>query len=216
MPINPCTGAPGATPHWTCIAANPPGHTSPPGTHGTGGKRSLPAGRPIRLVYQSDQIRTREGYRGLRPILSLRRAINGLAQQTKGRGTNVSGLERNFPVLRVADEPGPAEVRKRVLKQLADRLDKHHAFVKGQFVAWKPGLKNRKFPDYGEPSIVTAVWSSPGFRSERDLGGKPLLPGALDDRHRKLSRGRTSRVPRRRPPLRAGRRVMRCPSPACR
>ena len=65
MPINPCTGAPGATPHWTCIAANPPGHTSPPGTHGTGGKGSLPAGRPIRPVYQQDQLRTREGYRGL-------------------------------------------------------------------------------------------------------------------------------------------------------
>ncbi len=78
----------------------------------------------------------------------------------------MSGLERNFPVLRVADEPGtddPAEVRKRILKQLADRLDEHHAFVKGQFVAWKPGLKNRKFPDYGEPSIVTAVLPSPIF-----------------------------------------------------
>jgi hypothetical protein len=53
-------------------------------------------------------------------------------------GTNVSSLERNFPVLHVADEPGtddPAEVRKRMLKQLADRLDQHHAFAKGQFVA---------------------------------------------------------------------------------
>ena len=59
--------APGATPHWTCIAANPPGHKSPPGTHGTGGKRSLPAGRPIRLVYKQDQLRTREGYRGSYP-----------------------------------------------------------------------------------------------------------------------------------------------------
>src|SRR5208337_2587018 len=74
MPINPCTGAPGATPHWTCIAANPPGHTSPPGTHGTGGKRSLPAGRPIRLVYKQDQLRTREGYRGL-AIASVRWSI---------------------------------------------------------------------------------------------------------------------------------------------
>src|SRR5271166_1667647 len=71
MPINPCTGAPGATPHWTCIAANPPGHASPPGTHGTGGKRSLPAGRPVRPVYQSDQIRTREGYRGNGSALTL-------------------------------------------------------------------------------------------------------------------------------------------------
>lgn len=64
--------------------------------------------------------------------------------------------ERNFPALHVADSPeteNPAEARKRMLKQLADRLDQHHAFVKGQFVAWKPGLKNRKFPDYGEPSM---------------------------------------------------------------
>ena len=63
MPINPCTGARGATPHWTCIAANPPGHASPPGTQGTGGKRSLPAGWPVPPIYQSDQLRTREGYR---------------------------------------------------------------------------------------------------------------------------------------------------------
>ena len=42
----------------------PAGARAPPGTHGTGGKRSLPAGRPVQPVYQSDQIRTREGYRG--------------------------------------------------------------------------------------------------------------------------------------------------------
>ena len=26
-----------------------------------------------------------------------------------------------------------------MLKQLADRLDEHHAFAKGQFVVWKAG-----------------------------------------------------------------------------
>ena len=83
MPINPCTGAPGATPHWTCIAANPPGHASPPGTHGTGGKRSLPAGRPVRPVYQSDQIRTREGYRG---------ALAGLAKPFAFADAEAAGL----------------------------------------------------------------------------------------------------------------------------
>lgn len=25
-------------------------------------------------------------------------------------------------------------------------MDKFHSFTKGQFVKWKPGLKNRKFP----------------------------------------------------------------------
>ena len=47
--------------------------------------------------------------------------------------------ERNFPVLHLADGPGredPTEARKRMLKQLADRLDEHHVFTKGQFVVW--------------------------------------------------------------------------------
>jgi hypothetical protein len=63
-------------------------------------------------------------------------------------------VERNFPILHLAEAPGnddPAGGRKRMLKQLADRLDQHHAFAKGQFVVWKAGLTNRKFPDYGEP-----------------------------------------------------------------
>ena len=90
--------------------------------------------------------------------------------------------ERNFPLLRVADEPGtddPAGVRKRILKQLADRLDQHHAFVKGQFVAWKPGLKNRKFPDYGEPAIVIAVMSSPIFDQSEISAGSPYFQEPL-------------------------------------
>ena len=39
------------------------------------------------------------------------------------------------------------------MKQLADRLDQHNAFAKGQFVAWKPGLNIKGYADYGEPAI---------------------------------------------------------------
>ena len=46
--------------------------------------------------------------------------------------------------------------RDELRSDLAERLD-HNVVSKGRFVMWKPGLKNRKFPDYGEPSIVTAV-----------------------------------------------------------
>src|SRR5271166_2338345 len=77
---------------------------------------------------------------------------------------SASHAEPNFPVLRVADEPGkddPAEARKRMLKELAERLDQHHAFARGQFVVWKAGLKNKVRPDYGEPAIVTGVYPSP-------------------------------------------------------
>ncbi len=45
MPINPCTGARGATPPWTCIAANPPGHAPPQVLRAQGAKgRSRQAG----------------------------------------------------------------------------------------------------------------------------------------------------------------------------
>src|SRR5271166_6523110 len=42
----------------------PAGARVPPRYSRHGGKRSLPAGRPVRPVYQQDQFRTREGYRG--------------------------------------------------------------------------------------------------------------------------------------------------------
>jgi hypothetical protein len=68
---------------------------------------------------------------------------------------NTSTSEQTLPAPRLANEPGsddPAEARRGMLKQLAERLDQHHAFAEGQFVAWKPGLKNRTYSDYGEPS----------------------------------------------------------------
>jgi hypothetical protein len=48
-----------------------------------------------------------------------------------------------------------------MLKELAGRLDQHHAFAKGQFVVWRAGLKNKLRPDYGAPAIVTGVYPSP-------------------------------------------------------
>jgi len=60
------------------------------------------------------------------------------------------GCLRNSSI-RLADNPQSDEVVvcQRKLMELADRLDQFYAFSKGQFVKWKPGLKNRKFPDYG-------------------------------------------------------------------
>ena len=50
MLINPCTGARGATPHWTCIAANLPGHASPQVLAAQGAKghsrQAGPSGQP--------------------------------------------------------------------------------------------------------------------------------------------------------------------------
>ncbi len=90
--------------------------------------------------------------------------------------------ERNFPVLHLADGPGngdPAEARKRMLKQLSERLDEHHAFVKGELVVWKAGLRNRKFPDYGEPCIVTNVLPAPLFDPNEMNAASPYFQEPL-------------------------------------
>jgi hypothetical protein len=65
------------------------------------------------------------------------------------------------------------------LKELAARLDQFHNFAKGQFVRWKPGLKNRKFPDYGEPVIVTAILPSPIFDPSEDAAASPYFQEPL-------------------------------------
>jgi|SRR5208282_3203295 len=73
----------------------------------------------------------------------------------------------------------PAELGQRRLKELADRLDQFHAFTKGQFLKWKPGLKNRKFPDYGEPTIVTAVLPSPILDPSEGTAASPYFQEPL-------------------------------------
>ncbi len=44
---------------------------------------------------------------------------------------------------------------------------------------WKPGLKNRKFPDYGEPVIVTAVLPRPMFDPSENAAASAYVQGAL-------------------------------------
>jgi hypothetical protein len=78
-----------------------------------------------------------------------------------------------------AEGDDPAESHKRMLRQLAERLDQHHNFVKGQFVVWKPGLKNRKSPEYGEPAIVTAVFPFPAIDRSEESTGSPYFQEPL-------------------------------------
>jgi len=73
----------------------------------------------------------------------------------------------------------PAELCCRKLKELSDRLDQFHASGKGQFVKWKSGLKNRRFPDYGEPAIVTAVLPSPIFDPSEVSSASPYFQEPL-------------------------------------
>jgi hypothetical protein len=88
----------------------------------------------------------------------------------------------NFPAIRLADAAhfdSPTELHRRKLKELAERMDLFHSFTKWQFVKWKPGLKNRKFPDYGEPAIVTAVLPTPIFDPGEVSAGSPYFQEPL-------------------------------------
>ena len=90
--------------------------------------------------------------------------------------------DRNFPAIRLADAANsdlPTELHRHKLKELAERMDQFHSFTKGQFVKWKPGLKNRKFPDYGEPAIVTAILPSPTFDPGEVTAGSPYFQEPL-------------------------------------
>ena len=90
--------------------------------------------------------------------------------------------DRNFPAIHLADAPqadNPTETHKRMLSELAERLDQYNVFAKGQFVMWKPGLKNRKFPDYGEPAIVTAVLPTPQFDPSENAAASPYFQEPL-------------------------------------
>jgi hypothetical protein len=97
------------------------------------------------------------------------------------------GIMRNdqvtaFPAIHLAQNPQadtPAELCCRKLKEVSDRLDQFHAFGRGRFVKWKSGLKNRKFPDYGEPAIVTAVLPSPVFDPSEVSSASPYFQEPL-------------------------------------
>jgi hypothetical protein len=78
-----------------------------------------------------------------------------------------------------ANIDSPTEIHRHKLKELAERLDHFHNFTKGQFVKWKPGLKNRKFPDHGEPAIVTAILPSPTFDPSEVTAGSPYFQEPL-------------------------------------
>jgi hypothetical protein len=90
--------------------------------------------------------------------------------------------DRNFPTIRLAEAPEtetPTALYRHKLKELAERLDEFHTFTKGQFVKWKPGLKNRQFPDYGEPAIVTAVFPSAIYDPSEVSAGSPYFQEPL-------------------------------------
>jgi hypothetical protein len=65
------------------------------------------------------------------------------------------------------------------LRSQYEEFSKLHVFKPGQFVCWKPGMRNKRSPDYGEVGIVVEVLASPVYDSSGD-GGNPYFREPLD------------------------------------
>jgi len=68
------------------------------------------------------------------------------------------------------DDNGKVAERISTLKDLSSFLNQVHTFRPGDVVQWKPGLKNRKRPDYGEPAIVISTLDTPIFDASEEAG----------------------------------------------
>lgn len=60
--------------------------------------------------------------------------------------------------------------RSNELRKLLTVFQKHYDFKPGDIVRWKPSMKNRKRPAYGEPAVVVNVLSDPIHESKEDAG----------------------------------------------
>jgi hypothetical protein len=47
------------------------------------------------------------------------------------------------------------------VRAIYDSYTQHHEFRPGQMVEWKPGLRNKRLPDYGQPAVVQDVLAEP-------------------------------------------------------
>lgn len=65
------------------------------------------------------------------------------------------------------------------LKSLFKGYWKEYHFKPGMLVTWKPGLKNKKTPDYGEPLVLVELLDTPVL-DEENGSGSPYFREPLD------------------------------------
>ncbi len=75
----------------------------------------------------------------------------------------------------------PAEEAIEHLRVLYERLTngREQALRPGMLAVWKPGLKNRRFPHYGEPVVVVALLDTPTVNPDHE-SGSPYFHEPLD------------------------------------
>jgi hypothetical protein len=62
-----------------------------------------------------------------------------------------------------------------LLNEVSLRKGENYTFEKGQLIRWKPNLKNRNFPEYGEPVIITSVLKEAVFDPSETSAASPYF-----------------------------------------
>ena len=75
----------------------------------------------------------------------------------------------------------PPEEAREHLRALLERLEngRERALRPGMLAVWKPGLKNRRVPRYGEPVVVVALLDEPIVNPDQE-SGSPYFREPLD------------------------------------
>ncbi len=79
----------------------------------------------------------------------------------------------------VCDDPEMLEHKAAKARAMYERLMRRHDFTPGQLVCWKPELKNRKYPAYGECGVVVHVLPEPVMDAGPE-SGSPYFREPLD------------------------------------
>lgn len=79
----------------------------------------------------------------------------------------------------LGDDPELLEHKAAKAESMYGRFMRRHKFRPGQLVCWKPELKNRKFPAYGECGVVVEVLRTPVTDGGND-SGSPYFREPLD------------------------------------
>ena len=107
-------------------------------------------------------------------ILKRIRAMTGEADPDGG------SADAQQPPAEHGEETAPENDAAR-LRSLFARLNdgRERSLKPGMLAVWKPGLKNRNWPDYGQPAVVMAVMEEPIF-DHTDRSGSPYFREPLD------------------------------------
>lgn len=92
-------------------------------------------------------------------------------------------IQSRMPPMEISEAKEQAER----LRDLYASFSKAHTFSKGALVQWKPGLRNKKKPQYNEPCIVIDVLAEPIYGKTDESGSAyfreplDLIAGFIDD-----------------------------------